>query len=158
MAKKKRPPTPEEPGEVLRAIQRRSLKEMQTAYQAGAKIKLLEAAAYCGGIGLPLPSWVTDGLRTAYKLLSTCEVKTMDEAFGFSRPTGFSTKAWNHRLKLLLPVYFRVEMMRLAGHGLGDVLFSEVGEKFGISAKTASKYYYAIREHFGWMGREEHPA
>lgn len=149
MAKKKRPPTPEELIQVLRAHQQRSIDEMQAAYQAGEKIKLLEAAVLCGKAGLKIPAWIAVDLEAALERYRTFEVRTLDEAFDVpQRKKGVHMSTSNTFLRKSLPVFLYVTGLRSEGAKTDDAsgMFDSVAEKFRINATLAKQYYYYWKE------------
>ena len=107
---------------------------MRSAYREGKKIRLLEAAVRCGKMKVPLPSWVVDGLEEVFRRYSTCEVRTLDEAFGVSRPKGFHSGKMNEVLTKSLWVSFRVEELRRNGQSVSDEFFDGVGREFAVSS------------------------
>jgi hypothetical protein len=131
------------------------LKKMRADYEGGKKLRLLAAAVRCGKTGVLLPDWIVDGLEEIHRRYTTCEVRTMDEAFGVERPKGFHAGAAHEEIVKSVGVFKRVVELRRGGCAVSDDFFAGVGQEFGVSATKARNWYYGLRKHFGSVFRED---
>ena len=96
-----------------------------------------------------MPLWLVDAFCERYVQWRLFKVKTLDEAFKVMRKKGMHIEPAARREWLKPRVVLEVMRLR-AEHNvpLGDGLFEQVGEMFGISRVVASEIYYDRENHW----------
>jgi hypothetical protein len=115
---------------------------LETAYNGGDTLALLDAVAQCARCELVMPEWVIRGFLDRFRAVRQFKVRTLDEAFGSVLPKGAKLPAHRAAWKLELVVYLKVTDRHEAGEPIDEGLFESVGEDFGISGSTVRDYYY----------------
>jgi hypothetical protein len=121
----------------------RFLAKGQELHEAGDKSELLRCLNHCLWFRQPIPDWVRNGIRLAYALASSHQVKSWDEVFGRPLKKGkqLATEHGNFRIRFKL--LHAVEKRHEAGEPLDDELFTSVGEKFDVGKTVAREIYYS---------------
>jgi hypothetical protein len=129
----------------MRDILSKILADAEEKYNAGDRRQLFTAIQMSALLSVPAPKWAEDALARAGL---GGPLETWDDVFG--RPAGPPDSAgkrkrpetaFRHSM-LSFPIYATVETMHSQGRNIEPDLFDEVGEKFGISGRTASGIYY----------------
>ena len=125
------------------------LEERRKQFKAGEEWALLDAVDLCARSGTAMPLWLVDAFCERYVQWRLFRVKTLDEAFEVTRKRGMHIELAARREWLKPRVVLEVMRLR-AEHNvpLGDGLFEQVGEKFGISRAAASEIYYDRENHW----------
>lgn len=90
----------------------------------------------------PMPQWLRLALYARFDAYLTYRAKTLDEAFGVSRPKGRHADA--ARQEQAIASRFFSALFNLASAGIevdNDAAKEEVGNLFSIGSTTARKYY-----------------
>ena len=127
----------------------RQLEHYRARYEAGAKDALLQAVYWCLGFNEPPPDWVRYHVNAALMRFWLYETTTLDDSFGVTRSTDpRSINAGRKTVELTEPVTLAIldaiRVAKAAGKrlSLDDLLFEEIGARFGIG-KTAVKELWA---------------
>ena len=130
------------------------IEERRKQFKAGEDWALLDAVDLCARSGTPMPLWLVDAFCERYVQWRLFRAKTLDEAFKVTRKKGMHFEPAARREWLKPRVVLEVMRLR-AEHNvpLGDGLFEQVGEKFGISRAVASEVYYDRENHWRTMLR-----
>ncbi|HQT01145.1 MAG: hypothetical protein B7Y26_13490 [Hydrogenophilales bacterium 16-64-46] len=121
---------------------------MTMFYQTKDGQWLLEAIRRSGQYGKPLCARVSEALNGILEKYRSGEARTLDEAFGVSRPGNWSQSAVRARsrktatgMSVAGAVWHSVISLHMQGRPIDEALFEEVGEKYGVSWSTARNYY-----------------
>jgi hypothetical protein len=126
------------------------LQRFADRFVAGDQWALFMAMDFCARQNIPLPPWFAHHLRVGMNRYQFAEVRHLGEAFGVTRPKGWShaaAKSWHQKA---LPVFYWIEARREEGVAVPAV-FVQAGRAFKISEKRAEEYFYAI-------SKDHHPA
>jgi hypothetical protein len=122
-------------------------------FEAGNADALLDAIAYCGEREVVQPDWVVKAFRERWNKWLGFEVRTLDQAFGLSRPKG-KKLAWLRKVHRFAKEVL-LDIADAAAHGrpINFDLFEEIGERLGeryglsgFGATTVDKLYREARK------------
>ncbi|MCL4780700.1 MAG: hypothetical protein KJ049_10945 [Gammaproteobacteria bacterium] len=119
------------------------LQRLADRFTAGDSWALFMAVDFCAREKIPLPEWFAQRFRGGMNRYQSAEVRHLGEAFGITRPKGWSHAASKRWHQTALPVFYWVEAAREGGATIPEV-FELAGKAAGISSKLAEEYYYAI--------------
>jgi hypothetical protein len=111
---------------------------------AGDRWALFMAMDFCARQSIPLPAWFAHHLRAGMNSYQFAEVRHLGEAFGITRPKGWSHAAARNWHQKALPVFYWIEAAREEGATIPEV-FERAGKAHRISAKQAEEFFYAIK-------------
>lgn len=104
---------------------------------------LLDAIDFCARAGMPMPRWLAEAWCARYEDWMLFRAKSLDEAFGVSRPKGMHIDGAAQRQRLKARVV--LEVLRLHGEEklpIDQDLFDRVGKVLGIGGGLVNKIYY----------------
>jgi hypothetical protein len=122
----------------------RTLDRLERQLAAGDEGALLEAIAVCARHALVIPEWAACAFLEAWRRVIHFETDSWDVAFGRPHPRGMHLARAQQRWLLRYQVWNRIHDLRTSSDkiGLGDELFDQVGEEFGIHKTLCSQLYY----------------
>jgi hypothetical protein len=121
----------------------RFLAKGQELHEAGDKSELLRCLNHCLWFRQPIPDWVRNGIRLAYALASSHQVKSWDEVFGRPLKKGKQPATERRKHRIRFDLLHGVEKRHEAGEPLDDALFTSVGKKFDLRKTVAREIYYS---------------
>jgi hypothetical protein len=135
--------------EKFRDVASNSFADAEKKYSSVDKQVLALVIQVSAVLGMPAPKWAQDALARAR---TGGPLETWDDVLG--RPAGPPDSMGKkqrpetafRRGMLSIPIYATVQMLHSQGRKIEPDLFDEVGEKFDISGRTASRIYYDIAE------------
>ena len=133
--------------EEIEQLSDKLLPELERRFAAGDKHALLRAVFHCMVFrGRIAPMWVRLAFANAYTDVSYyAKLGSWDDVFG--KPWKGHLKQAQQRAEIRLYVWRRVRQLHDEKHrGLGDDLFAEVGEEFGIGARQVKAMYYRVEK------------
>lgn len=115
---------------------------------------LLEAIRRSIQYGKPIQERVRTLFENALEKYRSSEARTLDEAFGVSRPKSWSQtsakmkarKARNGYMTTAGAIYQSVVIRRSQGRAVDEELFAEIGIEHNVSWSTARKYYQEVKK------------
>lgn len=113
-------------------------KSFATGKDPGALLQALFLYLY---LKKPIPEWVRIGFIRAHDKGYRAKISSWDKVFGRPRTPG-QWKRWLHHLSIYPDVWELVAEAKSRGVAIDDLLFEEIGERFGIG-KTLVKELYA---------------
>ena len=123
----------------------RLLAAYEVRFDQGDRAALFEALDVVARTGSPMPPWVAVEFIRCWETWLRYEVRSLDEAFRIGRVKGARLGDRAHRLRLAVPVLFRIEERRRAGKSVDRAMFEEVGEEHGICRRTCERIYAEYR-------------
>lgn len=118
----------------------------------GNGLVLFETMRRCVQYGKPLPGDVWAAFMACLDKYNAGEARTLDEAFGVSRPKGWNQSAAKSRsrktgagISCAGAVYLAVIHRNLNGRAIDDELFEEIASEYHISASTARNFYREVK-------------
>ena len=121
----------------------RMVEQLRCKYEAGDARALLEAIDFCVRAGMPAPVWLAEAWCAQYEEWVMFRAKTLDEAFGVSRPKGMHIDQAALRQRLKARVVLEVLRLHREKHlPIDQDLFTLVGKMLGIEGGLVNKIYY----------------
>lgn len=122
--------------------------------KTGDGMVLFETMRRCVQYGKPFPDDVWAAFMAAVERYHTGAARTLDEAFGVSRPKGWNQPAALSRsqktelgVSVAGAVYLAVVQRHLnASRAIDMELFDEVGEEYGLGGSTARNMYREVKD------------
>lgn len=119
--------------------------------KTGDGMVLFETMRRCVQYGKPFPDDVWAAFMAGVEKYHAGTARTLDEAFGVSRPKGWSKSAASSRSRKtksgvsVAGSVYRSVVGRPDGRAIDDELFAEIGSKHGISGSTARNMYREVK-------------
>lgn len=115
-------------------------------YKEGSIKSLFDAIQFCGAAGIPIPDFFAEKFSAAMDKIQFRDAMSLDEAFGWVKPSPKKFNADKKRKDLRLPVYAACieaskKGMPLKKNSNKKSAFDYTAEKFDISPGQAEKYY-----------------
>ncbi len=107
-------------------------------FNAGQRIRSLEAMNLCLQFDQPIPAWAISHFCTSVTKYTDADARTLDKAFDVKRAKGLHLG----NVKNLLVVPALVEIRKYGGMSI-DEAFRDVAENRRMSESTVSRIYYA---------------
>ena len=114
------------------------------AVEAGDGEALIHALVGALQRGGAVPDWLAYRALAAFRRWMHLKARTLDEAFGVSRPKGRQIATQRHRADRGILVFMDVDQLRAARVPVDEQLFAAVGRLHGFGKTTASEIYYSI--------------
>jgi hypothetical protein len=124
----------------LRGEKEQELQRLEQAHGQGSSWALFGAILACDAYDLPVPRWVVEGLANRFLYYLSGEVRGFGEAFGITRPKGWSQPKHRKRWKHMPALYWEVQDERMKGEEL-KAACDIVGERRGFSAKDVERMH-----------------
>ena len=125
-----------------------TLEAREKKYKSGKGRALLNAVETCATMEIPMPDWVSEEFIKAIGRLKSCEVKTLDEAFGTAPKKNQKFTALQRRANYGTRVYVEIRSRAEQGASIGEDLFRSVGEELGLSMSSVRDYYYGLQKQY----------
>jgi hypothetical protein len=129
------------------ALERPLFADAEKKYNDGDKSQLILTRWVSDFVGTATPQWAQNAF-----VRTVCEqpVESWDDVF--EAPTeGKPKKRWataRRHAKLLVPIYANVQVLVAQDRAIEPDLFDEIGNKLGVSGRTASRVYYEGAPYF----------
>jgi hypothetical protein len=125
------------------------MEELHRRHRAGDKRAVLDALFVCLAAEppRPVPDWARRAFEDAYGKVFGALAGSWDDVFG--KPKGRLAQR-RTRMLLVTPVWKRCRALHAAGHGIGDKLFGEVADEFGIGARQVKEMFYKAERAYGY--------
>ena len=128
--------------ELMALAYRVQAEELRPLVESGDAGALLHALYFASHDDVPMPDWLGARLGRALNAYNGHEARTLDDAFGISRPKGYHARA-NRERWLKGPLIVSDAMtLHASGVPLGVAMFDALGDLHGISKTRASEYFY----------------
>lgn len=114
--------------------------------KSGRGYFLFRALMFCAHRHILIPDWANHALHKHFGRWTTCEVKTLDEAFNFRYRKGQHLRAARLKRELSPPVYRRIMELKRQGQPIDQNLFRQVGKEFQISRERVRRYYSSAKK------------
>lgn len=117
--------------------------DARACYESGDRAALIFAIECCATFELPLPGWTSPLVVDACRAWRRFEARTLDEAFGVERPSGFRLVEAGAKASLAFEVFQLLWAAKKNGDAIDQDLFEEIAEKLNVSASSAKRAYYS---------------
>lgn len=118
------------------------LERHKAGVEAGDGHAVLEALALAASLNLPMPVWLSSAVTSAVATYQNHDAKTLDEAFGVSRPKGQQKHAVRSEGRNAMFVIAEVLRLHARGVPIGPGIFERAGETCAVGKTTAQEWYY----------------
>ena len=127
------------------------IKKCKISYDNGYKFNLIYAIKLCAEHKVPLPEWVAKEFIEAIESLQAGKTNSYDKVFTLPYVKGKHVKNTHEKTLIRMQVWHCIYQTKKATPQTAiDIgLFELVGEKYGIGATLASKYYYDTKKELG---------
>jgi hypothetical protein len=144
--------------ELLIESKKEFLKESDRAqkeFEAGDLTALPGFINSCFLNNRPVPDWAKHAFVAAFRKVWCFEVKSWDEVLGRFLEKGQQLAAARRKLNVVRPIWFEVQIRRLAGESINKEMFDAIGNELGVSGTVAAELYYEIHNELGDEFRKE---
>lgn len=131
------------------------LEEFRKAYEAGNRIALFHAISTCLAHEVRAPKWVYDAFHVAVFGWALAEFRTLDQAFGVTRPKGWSQKR-ARKDAMGFWIWSRVNDYRRENRGtkitrdlfvaVAEKINAVNGDRFHVNATDVQAAYYRVEK------------
>ncbi|MBR1149351.1 hypothetical protein [Bradyrhizobium sp. JYMT SZCCT0428] len=119
----------------------------EASFKEGKRISLFAAINHCAVHGLKLPQWAARAFITGYKRIRSFDAASLDDAFGKPHPDGIHIDRAAFKKSIQLDVYVTIRHLNeKRDRTIDDVLFEEVGKKFGIGRTVCKELYSEVNK------------
>lgn len=132
-------------GPIFQWTAARRIEAQKDAAEGGDGFAVLACIRSCVTSGLVAPEWLAYAFNRHYDQVLSCRVRSWDEAFG--KPySGKDIKLLRQRRELRFAVYNKVlETLNDHPQVIGEKLFAQVAEHFGIKKTLCAELYYEAK-------------
>lgn len=127
---------------LLRAAHAMELDELRSKIEAGESDAILDALWVAIRPDAVMPDWLAVRLSRAVMDYKSSKTRTLDEAFGISRPKSYPLKARRERWEKAGRIVRDAVLLHRHHVPFGDAMFQALGEIHGVGKSRAAQYFY----------------
>jgi hypothetical protein len=125
--------------------QKAAFDSLRERFESGDRTALIVAVSISCSGNCRVPDWAAPHIKRAADSWRYAEFRTLDEAFGVTRPKGFSIQAMRKKIKYLFVIECEISELLDREESL-EVAIERVSEKHNFSESDVKRMYYEAKD------------